>query len=234
MDYITPAVIAALVSGAISVVGLAVNRSTNIRIHRSRMRTDLRLASKKFNFDCELAKRKFNYDVTQAALKRKFDLADQMLSDAYKLEHLIEYARSGFTFEGEGETRKGEPTESESKRSARNSYFVPFERLNKEKEFIGSMMARRYTARALFGPEADEAFTLFNSAIRKIQNASVMLSESSDEELMDREFVAALKVTIWSGYTPNRQVDLVGAMIKDGVSLTEKFCRPALSAQIGG
>jgi hypothetical protein len=164
MEWIAPAVIAACVSGFITVVGMLVTRSTTIGIHREKIEADQ-----------ALARQKFDYDRKQAVFKRKFELAEQLLSDVYRFKSIIQFVRNGAVFENEGTSRESNEIESDRLKRRRDSYFVPLERLNRENEFIGVMFARRTTCRALFGPKAEEAFTLLQGAVNRLRVASSLL-----------------------------------------------------------
>ena len=90
-----PAVVAALVSGLVSIVGFMVSARTNLSIHSQRLVFDENQAERKFDFDKELAERRFSYDSElaerkfaqereQIVYKRRFELAEGLLADAYR------------------------------------------------------------------------------------------------------------------------------------------------------
>src|SRR5208337_2818708 len=98
MDWgalIGPAVVAAGVSGIVSVVGLIVSTRTARAIHTEKLNFDRdqaahklafdeRLAENKFSYDRELAERKFAQEREQLVYKRQFELAEGLLADAYR------------------------------------------------------------------------------------------------------------------------------------------------------
>ncbi|WCJ65030.1 hypothetical protein [Agrobacterium tumefaciens] len=117
-SFIGPAVVAAVVSGIIAVIGMLVTRSTTLGIHREKIEADQLLA-----------RQKFDYDKQQAVFKRRFELAEQFLADTYRLKSLLDYVRNGAAFSDEGATREASESESESLKRRRDVYFVPAERL---------------------------------------------------------------------------------------------------------
>ena len=125
MDYtslIGPAVVAAVVSGVVSVVGLVVSTRTARVIHTEKLAFDPDLAERKFAFDKDLAERKvaadtaladkkLTLDRTFAAWKRQTELAEQVLADFYEARDIIAAARSPADLEDEGNTRQKEAWE---------------------------------------------------------------------------------------------------------------------------
>ena len=57
-EFVGPAVVAAVVSGVISLVSMAVNWSTIIQVSKEKLQADRDLAREKFNFDKEIGERK--------------------------------------------------------------------------------------------------------------------------------------------------------------------------------
>lgn len=228
-SLIGPAVVAAVVSAIVAFVAMLINRSTTIQVHREKLNADRELAERKFTFDKELAQRKFDLDRSQLIHKRRFELAENLLADAYRFRSLMAFVRNGATFGNEGETRKGEESEPDNIKRLRNTYFVPFERLQKEKEFISGFMAKEHAARAHFGADAAKAISLFWQSIVSVETASGMLIDMADERSSDPILAQQLRQDIWAGYSEARkQNDEVGKKIEEGVSLIENFCRPVL------
>lgn len=221
MDFTTligPAVVAAAVSGIIAIVGMLVTRSTTLGIHREKMEADQ-----------ELARQKFDYDKRQAVFKRRFELAEQVLADAYKFRLLMTYVRNGFAFGNEGSTREASVPESEALKRRRDAYFVPVERLVRENDFLGAMLARRATSEAHFGPKAGEAFTLMHGALHRVRAASSLLVDWTKEHSdVDAQTMRKLEEDIWAGMAAVRGKDTVAEDINKAVALIEEICRPVL------
>jgi hypothetical protein len=186
MDWtslIGPAVVAALVSGLVSVAGFMVSARTNLSIHSQRLVFDEKQAERKFDFDKELAERRFSYDSElaerkfaqereQIVYKRRFELAEGLLADAYRFQGLIRAARNSGSFGKEGRTRKSENEESEEVKKQKDMYYIPIERLQNNSEFLGGFLAKQFVAAAQFGPKAKDSFDLITEAINRIYIAS--------------------------------------------------------------
>lgn len=217
-SFIGPAVVAAVVSGIIAVIGMLVTRSTTLGIHREKIEADQLLA-----------RQKFDYDKQQAVFKRRFELAEQFLADTYRLKSLLDYVRNGAAFSDEGATREASESESESLKRRRDVYFVPAERLIKESDFLSSMSARRESCQAHFGPKAEEAYALMNGAVHKVRVASgLLVSWTNDRREVDTETMQKLEGDIWAGMAEIRGGDTIGADIKKAVALVEEICGPVL------
>ena len=194
-----------------------------------RIDADERLAKRKFDFDKELAQQKFDQERAQVIHKRRFELAEALLADAYRFRDLMGYVRNGFSFVGEGVSRPIGPRESEERNRLKDGYFVPVERLQKQSEFVTGFMAKRYTALALFGSNAGQAFALFDQSISSVKTASEELIDMIDDGTNDPEYVNELRQDIWAGYSDaRRKADTVGRKIDEGVRLIESECRRAL------
>ncbi|WP_291820881.1 hypothetical protein [Bosea sp. (in: a-proteobacteria)] len=233
MDFgnlVGPAVVAAVVSGIISVVSMVVNRSTTVALHKDKLEADQKLAERKIEADITLAKRKFEYDRHQAVFKRRFELAELLLADAYRYRSLMQFIRNGASFGSEGETRTPAPYESDNEKRQRNNYYVPLERIHAQDEFLSGMFARRTVAKALFGPEAEKAFDHFQMALHRVRSASGMLVEwTKDHDGVDKDLMKKLRNDIWEPMAEHNQANDIGQMVDDGVAVLEGLCKPVLA-----
>jgi hypothetical protein len=232
MDWnvmVGPVVVAAVVSGVISTVGIWVSRSTNIQVSKDKINADAEQARKRFEFEKTLAERKFAYERQQAIFKRRFELAEQILADAYRFRDLMKYVRNGFSFGVEGESRKPAGLETDDIKRMRDVYFVPVERLHKESEFTSSMMARRYACIAHFGNEVGSAFDAFVQSIQAVGVASSTLIELAGHVHPDnRVLVEKLKSDLWEPMAQHAQNNEIGTKIDGGVKTIERLCKPVL------
>jgi hypothetical protein len=232
MDWIGPAVTAAIVSGVIAIAGLIIGRSTTLTTHKQKLDADRQVAERKVEADIALARAKFDYDREQAIFKRKFELAELMLSDAYRLRSLMEYVRNGFSFSGEADGRKTDETEPENIKRMRDSYFVPQARLQQENKFLAELFARRTACHAHFGDQAEEAFRLFHQAVHQTRVASQLLVDwTTQHEETDKDTMNKLRNDIWQHQAKHRNNDEVGEMIDQGVKILEGLCQPVLSSK---
>jgi hypothetical protein len=88
--WIAPAVVAAVVSGFVSFVGLFVNRSTMISLRKEDQEADLKLADRKFQYDRDLHDH-----------KRRVELAEAVLSDFYQCVDVFREIRGPAHTKGE-------------------------------------------------------------------------------------------------------------------------------------
>lgn len=233
MDWgalVGPAVVAAVVSGVISVVGMLVSRATTVKLHSEKLDADRALTERKVQADIDLAREKFEYDRRQAVFRRRFELAEQFLADVYRLRSMMRFVRSGVSFGHEGETRTAQGAESETVKRTRDNYFVPSERLHAENEFLAAMFARQTTCHAHFGAEADKAFTLLHEAIHHVRVASSLLVEwTGDHDQADRHTMEKLRRDIWQPMAAHAGKDEIGNKIEEAVHIVERLCQPVLA-----
>ncbi|CAH0340393.1 MULTISPECIES: hypothetical protein [unclassified Rhizobium] len=216
---IGPAVVAAGVSGVITVIGMLVARSTTIGLHREKIESDQ-----------VLARQKFEYDKQQAVFKRRFDIAEQFLADAYRFRSLLKYVRNGAAFGDEGSTRVQQGGEEEQIKRLRDTYYVPTERLNTENEFISAFFARRTTCHAHFGPKAEEAFLLLQEALHRVRvSSSLLVKWATDHDQIDRALTEELIADIWEGVGELEKKNRIGTDVDRAVALIEEICRPVLN-----
>jgi hypothetical protein len=238
MDWtslIGPAVVAAGVSGVVSVVGFLVSARTARSIQAERLAFDKQqaerkfdvdkdLAEKKFIYDRELAERKFAQEREQLVHKRQFELAESLLADAYRFQGLIRDARMRGSFGREGTTRKSDKEESEDLKQAKDMYYIPVERLRRDGEFFAAFFAKQFSAAAQFGPKAKESFDIFKDSMNSIFIASGMLITMADRPSLDDQTVKANLLTdLWGG-----REDKIEPQIEKAVTTLEAICRPVL------
>ena len=172
MDWtplIGPAVVAAVISGLVSVIGIWISARTSRRIHTEKLSFDRDEAERRFvrdvgvteakiKADIELAERRLVLDRALARWKRRTDLAEEVLADFYQARDIIDLVRSPGSFGGEGHTRPREPWEGERDSQLLDSYYRTAERLAAKEEFFSRLMARRYMFAAVFGDAAAAPF----------------------------------------------------------------------------
>ena len=79
-DLIGPAVVAAVVSGVITIIGFILSNRTARQIHSEKLDFDETIAEKKFRFDVDLAERKFRYDRELHDHKRRIEFGEDLLA----------------------------------------------------------------------------------------------------------------------------------------------------------
>jgi hypothetical protein len=166
MDWgalIGPAVVAAGVSGFISVVGLIVSTRTARAIHTEKLAFDRELAERKFAADEKLAERKFEFDkllsthkleadtaLTQrkvqldaafADRKRRQDLAEQILSGFYQVRDATRAIRVPLVQQDESKDRPQAEHESTDVARLKDTYYAPLARFDARRAEIGDLLA---------------------------------------------------------------------------------------------
>jgi hypothetical protein len=129
--FIGPAVIAAVIAAAVSMIVAVINRATLRAMHKERLDLDRDLADRRANADIALAERKVALDRALEAWKRRTEFAEVVLADFYQAQRIIEEARSPGIMSGEGSSRPKYADETEDEARTLNGYFAAAERLNK-------------------------------------------------------------------------------------------------------
>ncbi|NNC15235.1 hypothetical protein HJC22_05735 [Corallococcus exiguus] len=229
-----PAVIAAAISGTISVIALLLSLRTTKLIHTERLTFERNQIENKFRSDIALAEKKLELDRALADWKRQTELAEQVLSDFYRARDLFMAARSPGSFPGEGATRPQDDNESKSDAEHLNAIYAPFERLTKNNSFFADLHARRYRFMALFGTEAAQPFDLLRAAHSEIFTATEILLEEENALRLERrsptapEYIKEFKATIWRSHASK---DIITPMLDTAVATIEKICRTVLEVR---
>jgi hypothetical protein len=229
-SLIGPAVVAAIVSGAVSIVGSLFSNSATKKLHAEKLQFDERLAEKKFSFDVDLAERKFRYDRELHDHKRRVELAEEVLASFYKFKDVIAAARSPAAYGEEGASRPRDGDEQREIARNRDTYYVPLERLNKHLDFLSDMFSKRYRARAMFRGDIDKGFQLANEALTAIQVSAGMLIRAVGDERRNPEFWEKLEADIWDGFGGDH--DRVSPKIEECIRLIEGTLAPFLEANL--
>ena len=146
----TPQVVAAVAGLGGVVMGSLISWGVQSRLLGQRIGADEALAERKFTFDKEIAERKFQYDRELHDHKRKTELAEQTLTAFYEARDVFNWVRSRGIFGAEGNSRTPAPGETETQQEKRNTYFIPIERLTREKTLFAKIQSLRYAFAAHF------------------------------------------------------------------------------------
>jgi len=255
MDYtslIGPAVVAAGVSGLISVAQIVVSARTARRMHTERLAfdhqkfaADSQLAERKFEIDKELAERKaaadialaqrkFALDRAFATWKRRSELAEQALIRFNEVQKVFLWVRNRGSFGSEGESRTPEPGEDERVKQKRNTYFIPIERLNREKELFSALQTLRPPFEAHFGPEAGIPFKEISDIYNAIIAAASTMMEvakfpSPPPSPFGGQEVPHASVLNTMGWGPQNRPDDIDRRIDAAVEAIRTLCDPVLA-----
>jgi hypothetical protein len=228
---IGPAVVAAVVSGIISVIGLVVSTTTARALHTDKLKFDERLAERKFEFDKELAERRFKYDRDLHDHKRRIELAEEVLTAFYRVQGILVNARSPHAFGDEGEERPRRGDESANLARLRDSYYVPIARLNKEAEVFANLSGNQARFKAYFGEPADKPFKEIHRIWAEIVTAAeILIDEVRDGKPDDDpQFTKLMKDTIWHRH---HEEDALNKSIDTAVKQIEDICWPILQGSV--
>jgi hypothetical protein len=171
---------------------------------------------------------------TETIGKRKAELAEQALVGVYEARDVFTYVRSRALFGDEGKSRKADETESDKQKRQRDVYFVPVERLNREKEVFAKLQAVRYAFEAHFGPEGVVPFGLIHKVHVEIMSAAQILIEITPDERLDggRGDDGESDLRNVLGWGPRPRPDELDLKIDEAVALMEAVCRPVLSDRL--
>jgi len=240
MDWtslIGPAVVAAIIAAIVSVIGFLINRTTVRGMHAERLAFDekqaerrttaeITLTERKAAADIALAERRFALDKALAIWRRRYDLAEQVLAAAYEARDALIWARGLGVFSGEGESRKATEPESDKVREARNSAFVPIERLARNTKAFATLQTLQDSMAAHFGPESSKPISSIIEIHHDITStASVLIQMTeADEDHFSRQQNLPFRTKL-CGERPDETDRKLDAAIEQ----LEAICKPVLS-----
>lgn len=197
-----------------------------------RIDADETLAQRKFEFDKEIAERKFKYDRELHDHKRKTELAEQGLTGFYEAARVFAWVRSRGILGNEGSSRAPEAGETKTQQERRNTYFIPIERLTREKTLFAKLDSLRYAFAAHFGATAIEPFNAINEVQNEIISAaSVLIKITYDVDVSDLHDRGALANAL--GWGMAQRPDDIDRKIEKAVQDIETLCRAVLSSNRG-
>lgn len=164
--------------------------------------------------------------------KRKAELAEVALTAIYEARDVFKWVRTGAFHTGEGESRKAEDGEGEQVRAMRNTYFIPIERLHREKELFSRLHAQRYQFRAYFGDDAAKPF----DAISKVHNdliitSSVLVRQAQFDGASRAVASARDNLLDDLGWGRRERPDDMDRLIDKAVANIEATCKPILEGR---
>jgi hypothetical protein len=226
-SLIGPAVIAAAVSGIVSIIGFRITASTNKLMHEKRLETDVRLAEQKVAADVRLAEKKVALDRELDLWKKRVAVAEEVLLEFYRGRDIVSWIRSPMAYGYESEARAGREGESEALRRARDAYFPHLKRLQDNSEFFANIRARRYRVIALFGEAAVSPFDRLHAVHSKLIVSAQMLQEEDTHDRVPAaiEHKRRLEAAIWEGLEDGDSIKVEMGGI---VEAAEVIFRPAI------
>jgi hypothetical protein len=139
--------------------------------------------------------------------------------------------RSRGIFRGEGDSRRTADGESKTQQEKRNTYFVPIERLTRDKELFAKLQSLRYAFATHFGEATSEPFKAIWSVHSAISSsASVLIQMTLDDDDNDRAFRKSMEAQLNTiGWGTAARPDDIDRQIEKAVQDIEKVCRPVLA-----
>jgi hypothetical protein len=226
-DLIGPAVVAAIVSGFVTILGNVFLIRSSRSINSEKIASEKELAERKFEFEKDLAERKYRYEQALHDYRRRVEFGEERLASFYKLKDTIRSIRGPFSFGNEGETRKRREFENEAEARSRDGFYVPIVRVQKHSEFLSDLTSKKYRAQAVFQNEIHRAFELTVEVLNAIQLASSMLVDQVGQQRADSEFWRKLERDIWDTSPPNNP-DELSKKILQAIAIVEKAVQPTL------
>jgi len=163
--------------------------------------------------------------------KRKAELAEQALIAAYEARDVFKWVRTGAFLDGEGNTRQSAADESEHERRQRNVYFVPIERLTRDKELFARLQTLQYPFAAYFGePMRGPFLALREIHVLLVSAASMLIHITHGDKRQqgyEHSFAPLLNDLGWGASRP----DDTDRKIDKAVADLEAVCRPVLMAK---
>lgn len=160
--------------------------------------------------------------------KRRHELAEQALISFYEVRDIFTWVRSRGIFGGEGQTRTATGSETAEQKDRRNTYFIPIERLNREKAVFARLQTLRYAFAAHFGDDAVKPFANVMEAHQTISaSASTLIQLTSDsQDRASEQSLIPLRDAL--GWGPGQRPDDIDKKIAEAVSAIEALCKPVL------
>jgi hypothetical protein len=222
------ALIAAAVSGAVSLISLAVNAFLATKLHTKRIETDRDLATAKNTADLALASRKVVLDQELDLWKRRVQFAEDTLSQFYEAKTNFASIRSPLAFGAEALKREGRDEEDPLARQIRDIYYPHLARLVHDDEFFSALHARRFRAIALFGVGADEEFLSLRDVWSRVlvSTQTLMRPDTHVQRRAAIEHKERLEALLWGGL----EGDAIAVEIDQIIEAVERRLRPALTS----
>ena len=152
------------------------------------------------------------------------------MASFYKFKDVIAAARSPAAYGDEGGSRPRGDSEHTDRARNKDTYFVPLERLHKNRDFLSEFFSKRYRARAMFRNDIDRGFQLANEVISTVQVSAGMLIRAVGDERRNPDFWARCEADIWDGFGGDQ--DRVSPKIEEAVRLVDDALAPILELNL--
>lgn len=157
--------------------------------------------------------------------KRQMEVAEQMLSAAYRYRDAIRWIRNPGAYGTEGSSRPREQYEDEATATKLNTYFVPLERIQKEKDTLEETIQVTYLARVYYSQAVVDAFLQMKRALDQVTVSARMLLQVAGLGVEPKN-QHKWEADIWEGA---EEPDPLKKQIDGAIAVIEAECRPHLS-----
>ncbi len=163
--------------------------------------------------------------------KRKAELAEQALIAFYEARQAFVSVRCRGFLDGEGGSWLPVGGESERLLEKRNTFYVPIERLSRDKEVFARLESLRYAFAAHFREANIEPFETITNIRNEISDSANILIQLTQEEDIDGATIQKSKESLLNmiGWGEARRPDTIDQEIDRAVQKIENVCRPILS-----
>ncbi len=219
-SFIGPAVVAAVVSGIVSVFGLIVSTRAARAIHTEKLAFDRELAERKVAADIDLAKRKLDQDRALAMWERRSQFAEGILPDCYRVQEMLSslYSLTQMNF-----SIKKKEQSDEFKVMQSLCAFIE-ESLDREGELFNSIRARTSNSAVLFGREMEKDVHLIAWEDIQIRRKCISLRGSGLDDYQTSDGYAFIKRVI-SSSAEELRVEIDKAVVR-----VEAVCQSVLGS----
>ena len=168
---------------------------------------------------------------------RQAELAEEALALMYRAPEVFDHIRSPGSFSPEGSTRHREEGETEAEARARDSDFVPLERINSYREYFERVIDIRPSIKAIFGKDKaaplDKVLKIRSEVFHAVYMKSVLKGRGpfpTDEQL--EEHLGRMEKhedVIWKAYGESDEID---AELREAIAEMEATAAPILRSRL--
>jgi len=164
--------------------------------------------------------------------KRKAEIAEQVLVNFYAVRDVFQWVRTSSFGASEGETRQPSEPELDQVARMRNVYYIPIERLNREKELFAKLRAQRHEFTAYFGKNNITPFeTIFKIHHDTVVNSQLLVRMAQYDAILQPVMNARDEMLNRLGWGKAERPDETDKAIDAAVSKIEELCRPILEGR---
>jgi hypothetical protein len=233
VEFLKSVVLAAILSGVVALIVAIISAKTAKKINKDKIALDRELSREKAKADEKLADRRFELDQKLALAKRRAEVAEKVLTDFYAIRHAFDVIRSPMIWAGEMAAEDGVADDI-----IRNDGYGVMRRVKAHSQQFSELEASRFTALALFGPDAAAPYITIIRAYNRVFAAAESLLRSRnqlDVQHMQNHLREMRRTAFSLGALDDdgeELPDLVKADIEGAIEAIEAICRPALESQL--